>query len=74
MPFPVLYLAEEKLTSFWECFGDESNDQPEEGQALYEKAHLDPRQWVHHCHLFEHEDAEMMGSIRVEPVQTPHGN
>jgi hypothetical protein len=46
MPFPVLYLAKDKLTSFWECFGDELNDQPEEDKALYEKAHLGPRQWV----------------------------
>ena len=46
MSFPVLYLAEGKLTSFWECFGDELNDQPEDDKALYEKTHLDPRRWV----------------------------
>jgi hypothetical protein len=46
LPFPVLYLAKEKLTAFWECFGDELNDQPDNDKALYEKAHLGPRQWV----------------------------
>jgi hypothetical protein len=46
LPFPVLYLAEEKLTGFWECFGDELNDQPDDDKALYEKHHLAPRQWV----------------------------
>ncbi|MGH8241149.1 MAG: RES family NAD+ phosphorylase [Steroidobacteraceae bacterium] len=46
LPFPVLYLAEGKLTSFWECFGDELNDQPEGDKALYEKTQLGPRRWV----------------------------
>jgi FtsP/CotA-like multicopper oxidase with cupredoxin domain len=30
--------------------------------------------FLYHCHLLEHEDAGMMGSIRVEPVRTAHGN
>jgi hypothetical protein len=46
LPFPVLYLAKEKLTSFWECFGDELNDQPDDDKVLYEKKHLAARQWV----------------------------
>jgi hypothetical protein len=25
--------------------------------------------FVYHCHLLEHEDAGMMGTIRVEPAQ-----
>jgi len=29
---------------------------------------------LYHCHLLEHEDAGMMGSIRVEPVPTSHAN
>jgi hypothetical protein len=43
--FPVLYLSERKLTGFWECFGDELNDQPEGEKALYRKTHLEPRHW-----------------------------
>lgn len=27
--------------------------------------------FVYHCHLLEHEDAGMMGSIRVEPARSP---
>lgn len=46
LPFPVLYLSEDKLTGFWECFGDELNDQPQEDKALYKTKHLEPRQWV----------------------------
>ena len=46
LPFPVLYLSEDKLTGFWECFGDELNDQPQEDKALYKAKHLEPRQWV----------------------------
>jgi FtsP/CotA-like multicopper oxidase with cupredoxin domain len=30
--------------------------------------------FVYHCHLLEHEDAGMMGSIRVEPAQVPQAN
>jgi FtsP/CotA-like multicopper oxidase with cupredoxin domain len=29
--------------------------------------------FVYHCHLLEHEDAGMMGSIRVEPARIPQG-
>jgi hypothetical protein len=46
LPFPVLYLSEDKLTGFWECFGDELNDQPQDDKALYKTRHLEPRQWV----------------------------
>jgi hypothetical protein len=46
LPFPVLYLSGDKLTGFWECFGDELNDQPQEDKALYKSEHLEPRQWV----------------------------
>ena len=46
LPFPVLYLSEDKLTGFWECFGDELNDQPQDDKALYKAKHLEPRQWV----------------------------
>jgi len=46
LPFPVLYLAEQKITGFWECFGDELNDQPDGSKALYRAKHLDTRQWV----------------------------
>ena len=46
LPFPVLYLSEDKLTGFWECFGDELNDQPQDDKALYKTKHLEPRQWV----------------------------
>jgi FtsP/CotA-like multicopper oxidase with cupredoxin domain len=28
--------------------------------------------FVYHCHLLEHEDGGMMGTIRVEPADTPH--
>jgi FtsP/CotA-like multicopper oxidase with cupredoxin domain len=30
--------------------------------------------FLYHCHLLEHEDGGMMGSIRVEPGRTPHAN
>ena len=30
--------------------------------------------FVYHCHLLEHEDAGMMGSIRVEPGRAPRSN
>jgi len=30
--------------------------------------------FLYHCHLLEHEDAGMMGSIRVEPVRTSEAN
>jgi FtsP/CotA-like multicopper oxidase with cupredoxin domain len=30
--------------------------------------------FLYHCHLLEHEDAGMMGSIRVEPAQVPQAN
>ena len=43
--FPVLYLAVEKLTSFWECFGDELNDQAP-GQRALSRAQLGSREWV----------------------------
>ena len=28
--------------------------------------------FVYHCHLLEHEDKGMMGSIRVDPASHPH--
>lgn len=46
LPFPVLYLARERLNGFWECFGDELNDQPQGQKALSLARHLAPRQWV----------------------------
>jgi hypothetical protein len=46
LPHPVLYLAENKLTCFWECFGDELNDQPPGEKAISCEHHLAPRQWV----------------------------
>ncbi len=46
LTFPVLYLSEDKLTGFWECFGDRLNDQPQEDKALYKTRHLEPHQWV----------------------------
>jgi len=46
LPFPVLYLSESRITGFWECFGDELNDQPDGHKALYRTKHLAPRQWV----------------------------
>jgi FtsP/CotA-like multicopper oxidase with cupredoxin domain len=30
--------------------------------------------FVYHCHLLEHEDGGMMGTIRVEPAQAPPAN
>ena len=30
--------------------------------------------FVYHCHLLEHEDGGMMGTIRVEPAQAPAAN
>jgi len=46
LPFPVLYLADGKFTSFWECFGDELNDQPQAETALYADRSLAQLQWV----------------------------
>ena len=45
LPFPVLYLAPSKHTAFWECFGDELNDQVPEDRGLSEHS-LEVRQWV----------------------------
>ena len=42
---PVLYLADSKLTGFWECFGDELNDQARGEQALSTHV-LAQRQWA----------------------------
>jgi Multicopper oxidase len=51
------------------------------GRALsYPSVHLrmdfrDPNivgTFVYHCHLLEHEDGGMMGSIRVEPADQVH--
>lgn len=46
LPFPVLYLAADKLTGFWECFGDELNDQPQGQKALSLTHQLAPRRWI----------------------------
>ena len=45
LPFPVLYLASRKLTGFWECFGDELNDRPQDEKRLSERT-LGMRRWV----------------------------
>ena len=42
---PTLYLADSKLTGFWECFGDGLNDQAQDQKAL--PLHLlSVRRWV----------------------------
>ena len=46
LPYPVLYLTEDKFTGFWECFGDELNDQPPGQKALSANRHLASRQWL----------------------------
>jgi hypothetical protein len=46
LPFPVLYLAAGKFTAFWECFGDELNDQPQGEKALSASHALSSRRWI----------------------------
>jgi hypothetical protein len=46
LPFPVLYLAGTKFTAFWECLGDELNDQPQGEKALSASHALSSRRWI----------------------------
>jgi hypothetical protein len=64
-PCAVLYLAPTKETGFWECYGDELNDQLLDERQLY-KDQLQARQWV----KFEVPKMEVFDSTHISSLRS----
>jgi hypothetical protein len=67
--YPILYLAPSKETAFWECFGDDLNDQLDDERILYQDK-IEPRQWVEFVvpslQIFDSSDPESLRSAGTD--------